>query len=515
MTVTPGSLFSAIADRFSPPGRRARRRWVRHGRAHIEVKGVHRPENAVLARRVEEELARPEGADWAAVNAVLGRVIVAFDDRRLGVDDLVEVIEGVEEAYGIASERFPHDRPEHPADTEAMHRQIYAIGADLAGLGLGLDGRVIRTNPLLAEAASLVSLVDATPALRRQLESRLGHAAADLGLAVGNAIAQGLALGPLGLLVDIAHRGLRFDETRARQNVWGRREPELQEQREGAPPRALSAARRPVPLPPGPVESYADRAAQAALAGAAAAGVVTRDVRTMVAATVTATPKAAQLGREGFAAQLGRDLAHSGVLAMVAPGQVGTCTAGRGPGRCRCVGQASRGARRRRRRDRLADRIAAAMGCTPAHRHRSWRRLPDAAGDSGGTSGKPAFRHAGRLRVRRRRADGAGRPAQRILGACAAGNQWRGDRVAGERSLVSQDAGSAPPSGTRRHYRLARPRPWVLCSPSSAAHRKDWTKRGPGDAGPGRRPGTSLQNRMCSASRWRSWAAEPSPGATL
>jgi cation-transporting ATPase I len=64
------------------------------------------------------------------------------------VDDLVEVIECVEEAYGIASERFPHDRPEHPADTEAMHRQIYAIGADLAGLGLGLAHWPASATPI-------------------------------------------------------------------------------------------------------------------------------------------------------------------------------------------------------------------------------------------------------------------------------------------------------------------------------------------------------------------------------
>ena len=317
MTLTPGALLSALADRLlPPPGRGSRRHWAGHGRAHIEVKGVNRPENAGLARRVEDELARLEGVDWAEVNAVVGRVIVAFDDGKLGVNDLIEVIEGAEEAQGIAAERFPHDRPEHPADAEALRRQMYAIGAEVGGLGLSLTGRMIRSSPLLAEAASVVSLVDATPALRRVLESRLGDAAADLTLAVGNAVAQGLAQGPLGLLVDIAHRSLRLEETRARREVWDRREPELYEQRGSDPPRALSGTGRPVPLPPGPVESAADRAAQAALASAAVTGAVTRDVRTMVAATVAAAPKAARLGREGFAAWLGRDLAHSGVLAM-------------------------------------------------------------------------------------------------------------------------------------------------------------------------------------------------------
>jgi cation-transporting ATPase I len=317
MDFNPGTLLSALADRLAPPpGRRQRRQWTGHGRAHIEVKGVHRPENADLARQVEDALARLKGVHWAEVNAVLGRVIVAFDDRQLDVDDLIEVIEGVEEAHGVGAERFPHDRPEHPADAEVPQRQMYAIGAEIAGLGLGLVGRAIRANPVLSEVASVVSLVDATPAVRRRLEDRLGYAVTDLALAVGSAVAQGLAQGPFGLLVDIASRTLGLDETRARREAWQRREPELHERREGDPPPALSGAPRPAPLPAGPVESYADRAAQAALAAAAGTGVLTRDTRTMAAATFTATPKAARLGREGFAARLGRDLAHSGVLAM-------------------------------------------------------------------------------------------------------------------------------------------------------------------------------------------------------
>jgi cation-transporting P-type ATPase I len=316
MTLTPGALLSALADRLLPPPGGRRRYWAGHGRAHIEVKGVHRPENADFARKVEDELACLEGVDWAEVNAVVGRVVVAFDERELGVNDLIEVIEAAEHAHDIATEQFPRDRPEHPADAEAVRRQVYAIGAEVGGLGLNLAGRVIRSSPLLAEVASVVSLIDATPALRQQLESRLGEAAADLTLAVGNALAQGLAQGPLGLLVDIAHRSLRLEETRARREAWDRREPELHEQRGGDPPMALSGTARPAQLPPGPVESYADRVAQAALAGAAVAGASTRDVRTMVAATVAATPKAARLGREGFAAWLGRDLADSGVLTM-------------------------------------------------------------------------------------------------------------------------------------------------------------------------------------------------------
>jgi cation-transporting ATPase I len=317
MSIVPGLRLSALADWLPrPPERRQRRQWTGNGRAHIEVKGVHQREHADLARQVEDELAQMEGVRWAAVIAPLGRVVVAFDDSRLGADDLIKVIERAEEVHGVAAEQYPAGRPEHPADTEPLHRQMHAIGTEILGVGLGLAGRVVRAQPVLPEVASLVSLADAMPAVRRRLEDWLGYPVADLGLVASNAIAQGLAQGPFGLLADIANRVLRLDELRARQAAWQRREPELSGPGEVVPPSALSGAPRPAPLPPGPVESYANRAARAAAAGGAATGLLTRDVRTTVAAAVAATPKAARLGREGFAARLGRDLARSGVLAM-------------------------------------------------------------------------------------------------------------------------------------------------------------------------------------------------------
>jgi len=317
MTGYLSSLLSGLAGRLpQPAGRSQRRCWAGHGRAHIEVKGVGQPANADFARRVEEKLCGLEGVQSAQVNPVLGRVVVDFDDGRLGVDDLTHTIEAFEEAHGLASDRFPHDRPDHPADVEPLHRQLYAIGADIGGLGLGLASRMLRVNPLLGSVASVMSLVEATPVLRRPLESQLGHAVTDLGLAAGNALAQGLAQGTLGLMADVAHRSLLVGEILARREAWERREPGLYEQREADPLPALSEAGRATPLRGGPVESYTSRAAQVALAGAGVTAAVTRDARAAVTAAVAATPKAARLGREAFAALLGRDLARRGVLVM-------------------------------------------------------------------------------------------------------------------------------------------------------------------------------------------------------
>jgi len=303
-------------------GWRQRRKWAGNGRAHIEVKGG--PENHTLARHLESALACLDGVTWAQVNTVACQVVVAFDGDRVDLAGLVDVIEGIEDAHNLSRERFPQERPEHPADQEPIQRQIYAICADIGGVGLGLAGRVAfgrfgrlaRRNPLVGEVASLLSLADSTPGLRRGLESRLGKAAADLGLAVGNAVAQGLAHGPLGLVTDIAHRGLLLDELRARRDLWVRTEPQFYGSGPPELPPARRIASRPVTPPGGPVETYSNAAAAAALAGAAGALVATRDPHLAVAATATATPKAAKLGREGFAARLDRDLARSGILTL-------------------------------------------------------------------------------------------------------------------------------------------------------------------------------------------------------
>jgi cation-transporting P-type ATPase I len=320
-----GAVLAAVTNRIPiSPGRRQRRRWAGSGRAHIEVKGVHRPMNRPVVRHLESALAGVDGVTWAQVDTVAGRVVVAFDGDRVDLDGLVDVIEGIEGAHNLSDERFPHERPDHPADQEPIQRQIYAICADIGGLGLGLAGqltfgqfgRLARRNPLVGEIASLVSLADSTPVLRRALEGRLGKAAADLGLAVGNAVAQGLAQGPLGLVTDIAHRGLLLDELRARRDLWARREPQFYGSGPPELPPARRHAGRPMPLPGGPVETYSNAAAAAALAGASGALVATRDPHLAVAATATVTPKAAKLGREGFAARLDRDLARSGILAL-------------------------------------------------------------------------------------------------------------------------------------------------------------------------------------------------------
>jgi cation-transporting ATPase I len=310
-----GATVGSTLDRVNP-GRRHRRVWVADGRAHIEIRSVGRPGQEHVARHVEKALRDVEGVHWAQVNAVVGRVVVVFDPEGVDTDDLLGVIEGVEDAHDVHEERFSHTEPEHPGDFEPIRRNLIAIGADVAGLGAGVVGQLLRFSPFPTELASIVSLAESEPRVRHFLENHLGVPATDLGLGLSNAFVQAISQGPLGLVVDITNRANVASELRARRSTFTRRELELCHENSEPLLEAVSHEPRPLPLPSGPVERYADRAAFASLGAFGVILGTTRSPRRAAGTLVAGLPKAARLGREAFAAHLGRELARRDVIVM-------------------------------------------------------------------------------------------------------------------------------------------------------------------------------------------------------
>ncbi|MFG2043575.1 hypothetical protein [Dactylosporangium sp. NPDC048998] len=306
----------ATIARSSPlTGRSARRAWMGRNRADIEVRGLHTASAEPFARRLEAALRQVEGVHWAEVNFVLGRVVVAFADGGVGLDDLVDVVSAVETADGMHEERLPTDRPDHPADTAPLHRQRASLAADLIGAGAGAIAPWLRGRVVPSYVSAGLALLDATPGLRRLLDARLGPATTDLLLVGGNAITQGLAVGPVGLLLDAVHRGSRLAEISARRAVWERRAPELHAHGAAAD-QPVEHPPRPGALPDGPIERYANRMALATLVGAAAVLAGARSHQRAQLVLSAGNPKAARLGREAFASWLGRGLAAGGVVPL-------------------------------------------------------------------------------------------------------------------------------------------------------------------------------------------------------
>jgi cation-transporting ATPase I len=305
---TAQKLFSA----------RTRRSWLGRTRAHVEFRDVRGSELAAFTRCLESELRGVEGVLSFQLSAATQRVVIEIEEGRFELEDLVAHVTRAEVAAGVAAQPFREGEWEHPADVETAERLLLELCADAIGVA---TGTILRFSPIPASRiagtiGSLMQIVQASPRLRRGLDERFGPLRADLGLEVGAALAHGLAQRPGSALVELVHRGLQLSETKARHRSWERLEPELFPA--GLPLSAGPAAPEPRPcaLPRGPIEEYSDRAVWVSLGGFAVSFLATRNVQRAVAALFGGLPKPAELGRDVFAAQLGRTLAARGVLVL-------------------------------------------------------------------------------------------------------------------------------------------------------------------------------------------------------
>jgi magnesium-transporting ATPase (P-type) len=315
----PGRMLDVI-DRDRVAGRRAS---LRNNRAMIEVRGVQRPDGAQLREALVAALEQLPGVAWAGVNAPLARLIVALNPTHsLALPTLIAVVERVEHDHTTRTQQAERDysgadNPAQPTDCEGgdVTRAWWGLAVNVAGLVGAVAGATVGFTPVPTELAALVTAVDAQPRLRGWLEVVLGRSATDLGLAVLAAAGQGLAGGWAGLAVDAASRISALGEVRAAQDAWQAAEGTLlaDQQRASAAPVVVE---RPRPLPPGPVETYAERVG---LLGLGAAGVmlpITGSPRRAAAMALAAVPKAGRVGREAFASGLGRCVARRGAVVI-------------------------------------------------------------------------------------------------------------------------------------------------------------------------------------------------------
>ncbi|KWW98725.1 ATPase [Carbonactinospora thermoautotrophica] len=314
------SLVSQAADRL-PVTRalqgaaRGRRDWAGDGRAHLEVRGMHRPDSDEAVHELEQRLGTVAGVHRVEVNRTLGRVAVTYDKTRVALDELVHLVGEIEREYELTEAPPLPDGFEHPADSAPLARRAIGLGTSAVGLGLAFGGRLMRLTPLPIAVPTLLALADSTPRIRGRLERQLGVTTTDLLFGLGGAATQAFAQQPIGLLLDTFQRVSLYAEARARRRTWERREPELglaegghqADPLEDFPP-------RPVPLPPGPIERYGDLATTAAITGYLAALATTRNPRRAMAFLAAGLPRAARPGREAFAAQLGRVAANRGAV---------------------------------------------------------------------------------------------------------------------------------------------------------------------------------------------------------
>lgn len=311
---TAGSAAAAAARLARLAGLTRRRVWTRDGRHHIEVHGVCQNGGNRLARQVEEALEQMPGVTWARVNAPTGRVIVAVEEPRPKLRDLIATAARTERV--CPHEPDPEIPPPHPPEEgPRTPRTLGALVSDALGLTISAATRILPFAPVPAEVAGFVAAIDLHPKLHALADRGLrADPRADVLFPLAEAVVQGLTGGWVGIVLDSAQRVVQWGEARAQLTAWSRAEPRLT----GTPERAVARVpdgERPCPVPDGPAERYVSRVlAAAAVAGAAAVPVV--GPKRAAALALSALPKAPGSGREGYAAQLGRMLARRGVIAM-------------------------------------------------------------------------------------------------------------------------------------------------------------------------------------------------------
>ncbi|MFF8563410.1 HAD-IC family P-type ATPase [Streptomyces albidoflavus] len=294
--------------------RRRRHVWSGGGRAHIEVRGLCRrgPRADALCQALTSAARALRSVHWAEINATAGQLVVGYEEDGLDVGDLLALVERLETEHATDTDDFPGGRPPPPYDTAPAALAKMSLVSDCVGIAFA----AARGMKPLTMLPLPVVVTESQPRLRRLLEKRLGRHQAETAISLAGAAAHALAHGVAPLALDACQRLGQLAEFKGRQEVWARRERDLVGDGERMPAHLTPRPVRPVPLPDGEVEKYAERTSAAAVLGAGAVLAWTRDAAKSAQAVLATPPKAARMGRELFCARLGRDLADAGVVPL-------------------------------------------------------------------------------------------------------------------------------------------------------------------------------------------------------
>ncbi|HET9889937.1 MAG TPA: cation-translocating P-type ATPase [Mycobacterium sp.] len=344
-----GGSTNGSSARILPPVR-----WQSGRRVHLDLDPLLPfPRWDEYAAVVEEPVRRIPGVAKAHVEGSLGRLVVEFTDDADPDTVLDEVREAVVTVAGdiapASSMSSPFSAPfADPGNPLAILVPLTAAALDIVAVSGAVTGWVARLPAAPKTTRAAAALINHQPRMVAILESRLGRVGTDIALAATTAAAYGLTQAIGTPLLDLTQRTLQISEATAHRRVWRDREAQLASpERPQAPVvPVISSAKSEVPRHSwaaaaageashvvvggsidvaidagkgsmaGPVESYVDSAANGALIAAASALVAGGGTEDAAGAIEAAVPRAAHMGRQAFAAILGRGLANSGQLVL-------------------------------------------------------------------------------------------------------------------------------------------------------------------------------------------------------
>jgi len=333
-------------------------RWQSGRRVHLDLDPLRPfPDWYDHAPAVEEPVRRIPGVASAHVEGSLGRLVVEFEsdgslDKNAVLDEIKQTVCEVAADLTLVAPRLaPRTAPfADPGNPLAVLVPVSVAAMDVAAIGIAVAGWLGRFPAAPQSARAAAVLVNHQPRIVGALESRLGRVGTDLVLSASTALANGLSQAVGTPLLDLAQRSLQATEAAAHRQRWREREPEL-----------ASPARPQAPVVPvissagsgaheprhnwaaaaageashvvvggtvdaaidsakgsmaGPLEEYSDQSATASLVAAAGALLAGGGTEEAAGALLAGVPRAAYVGRQTFAAVLGRGLANAGELIL-------------------------------------------------------------------------------------------------------------------------------------------------------------------------------------------------------
>src|ERR1700757_3268586 len=339
-----------------PDGAAATVRWQSGRRVHLDLDPLLPfPRWHEHAAMVEEPVRKVPGVATAHVEGSLGRLVIELEDDVDSDAVLDRVREGVASAAAELAAAGPE--PEirtapfaDPGNPLAILVPPPAAAFAAVAIGAAVTGWVIRLPAAPRTTRAAAALLNNQPRMVSVLESRLGRVGTDLALSASTAAANGLTQAVGTPLLNLTQRVLQISEADAHRRRWRDREPQLASpERPQAPvvPIISSAGAKTQALRhnwaaaaageashvvvdgaidaaidtakgsmKGPVEEYVDQAANGSLIAAATALVAGGGPEDAAGAVLAGIPKAAHMGRQSFAAVLGRGLAEDGQMIL-------------------------------------------------------------------------------------------------------------------------------------------------------------------------------------------------------
>lgn len=309
------SLLDSTRRAFRTLVGQQRRLWRRGPRLYIELRPCPVGDRPGFFAALENAVAAMDSVAWARVVPEIDRLVVACDaDAERHV---LRTVARIEQAHGLQRAFFPATTL-FPAESTPVHRAFVELGADVAGLALGLGLRRVESGRMNVwiDLSAVVTLVDNIPELRRPLESRLGEDNADLLISLLSSFSDGMMRGWTGSVVDVVHRGHQLTALKSRRLLWEAMEESLAARWRSGRAAFAQPRTRVRPLRAGLIEHYAETAEKLSLAGFGVGLANTHDLTRSVAALFSAMPKPATIGRESFIVELEKRLAREGILVL-------------------------------------------------------------------------------------------------------------------------------------------------------------------------------------------------------